>query len=288
MTTLYALCKPGGKAIVKRVGLAREAKTALKHRLHQQEASFLDGVDAENAFNGGWTPDPNELSTIDAIGEAVIIEDALKKVAVSVPPIDPKNFRAESIRALFAPSKDTPFRTLVQLFTPLQVLQDRFTLMIDGSTFKELSAPAFTLDNQLTAIIEGGKIKFKNYEKVKRIFELKELFVEATDPEIDAFCAHKLLKVEDVGAIKRLADQSVRKKLHAINKLGTLDNYKVTDIVRKAKKVQLTMQVDGGKLVLPQTKRELKIALKFLTEGIYKGILSDKTYETNSHRPFST
>ena len=49
--------------------------------------------------------------------------------------------------------------------------------------FRRLTAPAFTLANSLTSVIDDGLIKFKSFSNLCAILEVMEIYRVATDQE---------------------------------------------------------------------------------------------------------
>jgi Domain of unknown function (DUF4868) len=174
---------------------------------------------------------------------------------------------------------------LILLFNAQQILERRFSLMLDGDTFKELTDPAFTLDNYLFAILENDKLKFKSFFNVKRIFMLNEFYQEATEPEIEAFCAHANVFVENVAAFKEVSDQVIRKLVHAVSRANVFENYSVTDISATATSLGITIAVSDDKIVMPKARKDVKQLLRSLDDGIYEASLTARRYVTNSKRP---
>jgi hypothetical protein len=288
MSNLYALCRVGGDLAVKRVSVTQDVQQKIESQFQAQESAFLDGIDEEVGFGGDWKPDADEILVMDAPAEIGVITQALDGNPLALPVVDATNFMGEKIKALFtAVGAGKQRRILIQRFTAQQILARRFSLFLDGDTFKELTAPAFTFDNFIVAIVEGGKLKFKNFLMVKRIFELDQLYEEASDQQIEAFCAHESLKVDDIAAFKHEANESIRKLVHAITKTNILDNYPVADIVTKAKSLGLTVETDDDQIVMPSQRKDIKDLLRFLDDGIYEALLSSKRYITNSKRPFT-
>lgn len=285
---LFALCRPAQQLEVKRVSLTQPVQAKIEGIFQAQAAAFLDGVTEEVDFGGDWKPDPDEILVIDAPAEAEAINAAIIANPVALANIDAANFEQEAIKGLFVVMQNGgQSRVLIQAFSAQQILQRRFSLMLDGNTFKELTEPAFTLDNYIAAIMEGGKLKFKSFFNVKRIFQLSQFYQEASDQQIDGFCAHASLEVADVAAFKAVADQSIRKMVHAIVKTKILDNYPVDDIAAKAAALGLAITLNGGKLVVPTERKDIKILFRFLDDGIYQAPLSATKYVTNSKRPLT-
>jgi hypothetical protein len=287
MVNLLALCRHGGRLHVKRVNLVQTVQEKLAGLFHAQANAFLDGISEEVEFGGDWKPDADEILVIDAPQEVSVITDALNGNLVELPSIDAANFIGENIKALFvAVATGAGTRVLLQMFTAQQILARRFSLLLEGNSFKELTAPAFTLDNYLVAIIEDGKLKFKNFHNVKRIFELTQFYEEASDQEIDAFCGHESLVVADITTFKAVADQPIRKMIHAISKTNVLDNYPVDDIAAKAASLGVKIETKDGKIIVPTDRKSMKYMFRFLDDGIYEASLSLNKYITNSKRPF--
>jgi hypothetical protein len=289
MTNLFALCRDHGGALqVKRVRLTQPVQAKIEGLFQAQTAAFLDGISEEVDFAGDWKPDSDEILVIDAPAEADAISNALSANPTSLPDIDGQNFQAENIKGLFvALQHGGQTRISIQLFSAQQILARRFSLLLDNNTFKELTDPAFTLDNYIHAIMEGGKIKFKSFFNVKRIFALNQFYEEATDGQIDIFCTHPSLAVASVDDFKLMADQNIRKMIHAITKTGVLDKYQVGDIVQKAASFGLAIPVTSGKMSVPDNRKEAKTFFRFLDDGIYEAPLSAARYVTNSKRLFS-
>jgi hypothetical protein len=288
MTNLYAMCRPNGQLAVKRVRLTQPVQAKIEGIFQAQASTFLDGISEEVEFGGDWKPDDDELLFIDEPAEVATINAAVAAPPMSLPDVDAASFIGEAIKALFITDQSGGgMRLLIQVFSAQQILARRFSLLLDGNAFKELTEPAFTLDNYLAAILEDGKLKFKSFHNAKRIFELNQFYKEASGQEIDAFCSHASLHVADLDAFKDAADQPIRKMVHAIAKSNVLNSYSVNDIVRKAASLGLTIGTVNGKLSVPSDRKEIKNLFRFLDDGIYEAPLSAAKYVTNSKRPFS-
>jgi hypothetical protein len=288
MANLLALCRTNGELQIKRVSVTQTVQDKVEGLFKAQAAAFLDGVSEEVEFGGDWKPDADEILVMDAPAEAATLTVAVAGNPMALAVIDAAAFGGENIKALCVSVGDGGNqRILIQLFTAQQILARRFSLLLDGDTFKELTAPAFTLDNYIHAIIENGKLKFKSFFNVKRIFSLNQLYEEASDAQIDVFCAHESLSIPDVAGFKGQADQIIRKLVFACTKTNVLDSYPVTDIVSKANSLGLNITVQNDKIVMPADRKNIKTLLRFLDDGIYEASLTAKRYMTNSKRPLA-
>ena len=283
---LFAACRMDGELSAKRVRLDATVQQAIENIFAEQETAFRGGVTEEVCFNGSWKPDEEEFLTIDVPAEAALLEATILGNATVVPDLDAAHFADEGIKALFTGTVHNGAATvLVQRFTSQQVLSRRFSLLQQGNAFRRLTDAAFTLDNGLTCIIEGGKIKFKSLQKLRSIINTVELYRTATDAEVQAFAAHATLAVWDVPTFVAITNQTSRKLIHAVATAGTLDHFTPAEIQTAAQSTGLTVTIQNGKVEMPRKHGEIKALLQFLNESRYSGPLSHHPYVTNSQRP---
>jgi hypothetical protein len=286
MSSLYALCRTADDAPLRtrRISITNEVQGEVTGLFEAQAIQFLDGVTDEVPFGSDWRLDAEEIFSTALPPDAVEVLAAVTGNPMALQVVNSQQFTAEGIRALATVSgTGANARVFIQRFTAQQMLQRRYTFMLEGNTFNRMTAPAFTLENNLVAVIEDGKLKFKSFPNVKRVFSLAHIYQEATDQQIDDFCAHQALAVANVAAFKVQADQTSRKLIHAISQSGILDS-NIADIVAKANLMGLMLNAVDGKLQMPQDKKNMKLVLRFLDDGIYKAPLTDRTYMTNSKR----
>ncbi len=285
---LFAACRINrnrGELSPKRVQLDGTIQDEVEGIFIQQRSSFLEGIDEEIPFDGRWKPDPNQLLTIEVPPGASLFRNTLDQDAINVPDLDVANFTNEGVRALFTgEALGGDMRVLVQNFHIGQVLSRKFLLFQSGNVFRRLSRPAFVLDTSLAFVIEGGLIKFKSPQKLRSVIDITDIYRAATEPEVRAFAVHQHFAVDDIEQLVESADEPARKLIHAISNSGVL-GFAPTQIQQAAQLTQLTITMQGGKIVLPSTRRELKEVLQFLDESRYSGPLTGTPYVTNSRRP---
>ena len=210
---------------------------------------------------------------------------AIEANAVAIPDMDTGRFEQEDIRALFTGiANDQGTKVLIQQFSGRQVLSRRFSLLQDGNAFRRLSDSAFTFDSSLTGIAEGERLKFKSFHKMRGIVDLSDIYRAATDQEVRNFVDHATIEVARPEEFLGLADQTMRKLVHAITRSGTLDRYDVNQIRTAAAAVEMPMDVVDGKVVMPTERRAIKTFLQFLDDGLYRASLTGQRYVTNSKR----
>lgn len=282
---LFAVCRAAAGLVAKRIRLDQAVQQQIEDIFSQQEADFRDGITSEVAFDGSWTPDEDEFLTIDTPQEAAIFASTINANPVSIPDIDAANFATEGIKGIFTGiAANGVTKVLVQRFSPQQILSRRFSLLQDGNAFRRLSDPAFSLDTGLTCIVEGGKVKFRSFHKLRAIISLLDVYRAATDQEVQDFAAHAHFEVADAATFVTTADQTIRKLVHAIGRSGTLNNYTITQIETACGAVGMAVAVNNGRLVMPNDRAEIKKLLRFLDDGLYEAPLTGQRYITNSKR----
>lgn len=283
---LLALCRGANGITIKRVPLDGALQNPVMQIFSDQEAEFRANRPNEVAFDGDWNPDEDEILVLDATAEAAAMLAAASGNVLALPAINPANFDAENIKALFVGVNAAGnLRLLVQRFTAAQVLSRKFAVIASNNQFSRLTDPAFNLATSLTCIIEGGQIKFESYHKLRAVLDVTEFFAEATDDDIDDFAAHASISIVDVAGLKALVTQIERKLLHKLATNGVLDAHTPQEIQTKANATGLAVNIANGQIVFPTDKQEIRRLLRFLDDSLYEAALSGQRYVTNSKRP---
>lgn len=284
--TFFALCRPGDDTVIKRLALAKDVQAKMADLFSDQREDFEKTFDIVTPWNGEWTPDEDEALSIELTEDAKAMVQKASASALATELVNPKKFEEEKIKAIFTTERDGRGTTvLVQRFSAQQLLLRKFSLLLAGTVFTELTDPAFSLDTSLACVIKDEKIIFKSFQKIRSIFDLTQFYREATDQEIEAFVSHKSLHDVDLAALQTAADQTVRKLVTRVHSNGVLDQHSVDKIRKAAGTVGIAIVVKGGQIVLPTERRELKDVLRVLDDDIYEAPLSSARYISNSKKP---
>jgi len=285
----FAVIKTNDDIEIKRIRVNQSLQNELIQIFEDQRIKFEEGVDTEVEFNGDWKPDDNEVLTLENISEASILVSAINANASSFNDLQVSNFTNEPIKAIFTGIKTGNItKVFLQKFSSRQALslsQLPIIKMQTGNTFVKSTGDIFTIDNRLVAIIENTKTKFKSFHNLRMVFDLSNFYQEATNEDLKAFSQHDSLEVNDADLLIGQADTTIRKMVHSIIRTDVLGSYTVNDIAEASRDFPgIEININNGKLVLPDDKKELKDILHFLLEDIYKGALSGSSYLTNSKR----
>lgn len=284
---LLAICKVNNGIEVKHIKTTGEVQDLLAGIFLQQEDNFTQGVSEETLFDGGYTPDPNELLyALHTPQIANIFARAFDNVT-SLEKIKVEKFSEEGIVALSVAMSGHGYkRLLVQDFSLRQVLQKRFSLFLDGDTFSHLTAESFSIGATLAAIVTEDRVKFKQFLRVKTVFDLTDLYKEATDAELSDFCDMACLSFEDSAFFVKKADQKMKKLVHAISRKEVLGKYNASEIQTAAVGQGFSVDISGDKIVIPKDKKMAKEVLMFLDDALYRAALSGTQYQTNSKKVY--
>ncbi|MBK0329430.1 DUF4868 domain-containing protein [Rhodobacteraceae bacterium F11138] len=284
--TLFAFCKQDGQNVVRRVPLEAGVQDEVEAIFDEQERSFFHGKDEPIEFNGDWKPDGNELLCITDADLLAQLNETLVNGAGAYDHLDITNYDEAGIKALFMHSEQIEGHILIQKFRTSQYLQRKgLTLTFSNNRFGKLSEQGFSLDERLGAVVRGNVILFVSFPVLRSILTVQEHFTEATAQEVNDFAEHPSFYVENRALFESHMDERCRKLIRGISRSKVLVDHSAEEIIARANSVGLMLNEEGGRIVLPSVKRDLKTVLSFLEESVYKGIFSEETYLTNSKRP---
>lgn len=283
--TFYAFCRTDGENSIYRIPITAGVQRELEQLFESQEQSFLANRDEEVAFNGDWKPESNQLLVIENEELARPFFLTFERNPTAYEQLDIGQFGNAGIKGIFTRSSAEDNRILLQRFQTSQYLQrGRFTLTFSNERFGKFLDQGFALDTRLTAIVENNSFKFVNFSNLRTIIPIQEHFRAATEEEVNSFKQCDLFYVQDERCFDGAMDEESRKIIRRITRSDVLNDYNANEIRDRADGVGLEIESRDERLVLPSDKREIKTILRFLDESVYKGVFTDRTFETNSKR----
>lgn len=290
MFNLFALTDdPANRRL--RFSLSSDVQADLTALLRQQEINFnANGLD-EIPFDGKYKPDPGEVLLIEEFDDIDGLSEAVAS-PLSITEILPTPEVFDTIKALFSGyigSDGIPV-VLLQYFDKKRVISTNgLSIFHASNVYKKIEGIGLTIDTKITAIIREKSLKFQSFHLLRQIFDLSAYYKEATDVDIQQFAGLSCLSVNNSAQLLTISDSWVRRKLWLISQSQILQKVPVCDIKAVAAEfsIQLETIVNDGteKIVIPDTKKDLKTFLRFLDEDYYKSPLLQNRYLTNSKRP---
>jgi hypothetical protein len=281
---IFVLCGQPGTPVVKRVATTADVQRQLEPYFTALEGGFREGVADEVDFDGRWKPDRDQLLRVPVTDEVLAIIAELQPDALALDSITPDGFENEEIRALLVKrSTGQRSRLILQAFSAQQRLSRRFALTQSGNVFNRLSDVTFSLDSKVHVIVEGGLIKFHTFNMAKRIFDLSQIYQEATDRDIEELCGMRRVS-GDAEAIIAAANPTLRKLISSVKSSTVFRYYTANQISEKAASVNIEIPVRSHRVVLPTERADLRKVFTFLDHGVYMSPVSNQRYIANSRR----
>jgi hypothetical protein len=282
---LFAIVWSPGTRVL-RLPLSNPVQTEVAEQFKQQEISFMDGIDDEHEFDGRYRPDEGELlkisnfDDIDGMGQAVLNP-------LQVEQYDPNQHSLDQVKGLFSGyAEDGETTVLIQLFERRRMLaRSGLTLFFSNNTFQKMEQAGLSLDTKLLAILKGPTLKFQSFHFLRRVFDVDDLFQQASDQDLQTFVQLPAVAIADQQALLDQADSVVRRKIGFILQSGVLTNYSPAEIQAAAAEFGIHLPFDAEQhLVLPHDRASLKKVLRFLDEDYFESPISKTKFVSNSKR----
>ena len=176
-----------------------------------------------------------------------------------------------------------------QAFNKKNMLQRKMVLQIcRDNAYSKMNNSAFIVDDKVHAIYENGKLYFQSYTLANQIFSLIDFVTEATNGEIDSFGNITGISV-NANVVKDIANVKTRrlvKLLSSTNNIATFIGKNAKTRTSLLKQYGIKAQINvNNELELPTNNvADLNRALEFLNEDIFKGVITNSLYRSNSKK----
>lgn len=176
-----------------------------------------------------------------------------------------------------------------QAFNKKNMLQRKMVLQIcRDNAYSKMNNSAFIVDDKVHAIYENGKLYFQSYTLANQIFSLIDFVTEATNGEIDSFGNITGISV-NANVVKDIANVKTRrlvKLLSSTNNIATFIGKNAKTRTSLLKQYGIKAQINANnELELPTDNvADLNRALEFLNEDIFKGVITNSLYRSNSKK----
>ncbi|MGR4048627.1 DUF4868 domain-containing protein [Kosakonia cowanii] len=294
---LFAVMDNQSALRIVRIKLDRSASTMIHQTFQDQTQHFESHHDSIIPFYAGYNPSYNESFELDNFADSADLIDAVNR-NTAIPEWKPDEIDIDHIKALFVGVGNPVASDVIalQTFNKKQILDTSksFVMSLVGAanTFSKAEKVGFNIDEKLVAIIKKEKIFFRSFFKLRSIFDMNGYFQEATDQDLALFSSHAAFSVAPGFNINAVADTPIRSKITLINKSGILDAQRLPTLKSAAQKIGFplaTIVVEAEeKIVMPQTKKEIKALLDFLDEDIFTSEITQNIFKSNSKRPYNS
>lgn len=280
MNQFYALLKNDE---LRYIDLADEIVEPTKELFVNASSELMNDETESIQFDGRYVirDDENEISFIE-----LTLPEAFNDIPDNQQGITSLDVENDEIKSLIWYHEGS---LLFQMFTSGNLLQSKYVVRFlqEEHTFNRLTEKAFIINNKIQAIHKDGKLYFKSFPSASKIFDLSAYMVEATTTEVNDFGNKDNVDI-DVNWLSAHANNKTRRLIKMISTSGTLDTFMGMDARKRskiAKSVNVDINIHDGKLVLPSSVSKVNKILEFLNEDVYKGLITEIIFRTNSKRP---
>lgn len=301
---LFGLFHFEEKTYIKKLNLSNDVSQMVDDMFKKQRKNFFFDQNEEiriEDFYPGTTESNEVISKIEFDDP----EGLYKTIAApgELPVCNPEQ-DLENLTAIFTQNPDNNKEILFQLTESRRVLLPKSGWLVFKSiaekikdiaspcspgTFVEMDEIGLRLADKITSVYDGKYLYFKSFFQAGRIFDLGEYLEEATDETVKEFLS--LNCIYDNGnhqeIIKKLSHAQRRRVAKAMA-LGFVKSLSAAEIVQRARKAKknIHVELEHGKIKIPESANERGILLQFLGNGIMSSYLDDENdYEVSSTRP---
>ncbi|VFA41323.1 DUF4868 domain-containing protein [Chryseobacterium indologenes] len=263
---------------IRKINLLQSITASIKNVFISNANSIMNSETEEILFDGNFKIDGNEVLYVEMSLSENLIEANSNAIGLEVLDIN-----EDDIKTLFWIEDDVYY---FQNFDKRKLLQNKNVIFYSGTTYHKLNEDALIVENMVNAIYKDGKFYFKSYANANKIISLSDFFEEASNETIEEFATNPIFDL-DLLWLKENSDTAIRKQITLIQKSQVLASASSKKIRSSAKKFNLEIEIEDGKLKLPNDKKACKNILSFLNEQYYFGLISGKKFITNSKRDAS-
>jgi hypothetical protein len=268
----YAILKDDS---IRKINLLQAITDSIKDVFISSGLKLLNDDTQEIKFDGNYAVQEEEVLYVEMSLPDNVIEAYSNSIG-----INELDLGIDDIKTVFWVDNDIYY---FQNFDKRKLLQNRNVIFWNNTTYDKLTEKALIIENIVNAIYKNGKFYFTSYANANKIFSLLDFFEAASDKQIDEFVKIDELEA-DADWLKENANSLLRKQITLIQKSNTLKGANPKKIVSAAKKFKLSIDIENGKLKLPNDKKQCKDILSFLNEQYYIGLITGNKYRTNSKR----
>ncbi|MNY18911.1 hypothetical protein D3C86_1523200 [compost metagenome] len=208
------------------------------------------------------------------------LPDDVRESIVNPIGIEQLNLEQDQIKTLFWYEDSVYY---FQNFDRRKLLKNKNVLFYERNMFDQLKQDAFILENTVTAMYRDDKFFFKSYANANKIFSLLEFFEEATNEVLEEFASEKKIVIDKEWLLDN-SNSLIRKHIALIQNSKILAAANPKKIQTSAKKFNLKIELEDGKIKFPSDAKVCKSILFYLNEHYYFGIITGNKYRTNSKK----
>lgn len=234
-------------------------------------------------YDPDYKPDPDEVLVIPNFEIPKEILYAIEQ-PLSLEPYIPKKKAERDIKAIIAANLNDSNSIIFRSIDNSTFLSNKAKFIFSNGALIEDDSAGFILTPLISCCLSEGHLYFDSYFSANKIFDLKGYFRIATDDEVSMFVESTNIEFEDSDMFVSSITDWTRRRIVKINDFGVLEKSSIY-IKEKAFESGIEIVERDGRIIIPKEKKDQKVVLTFLEDGVYKGPFTEMTFITNSKRP---
>jgi hypothetical protein len=259
--------------IVSVLPLEKKTHASLANKFERLSTAFLNADTPVHDYAPAFTPEPGELLKLKYNLPANIwaFRSALPNGTAE---LDGHILEEVGLRANIAVDCGSKPRFLFQAIDNRYLVQPRSIALFFNKTFQFNDAVGISFPERVDAIHENGHLYFRSELVVRRFLDIEAHFTKATDEELEEYFAGDGFAPLDIDAVKAIANDPLRRKLHGIISSGRRIDPKAVAAV--AKRVGLVFKLKDGKLVVPTIPGDFREFVRLLDDSYLESMLDHR------------
>ncbi len=294
-STVFVLANDGQ---IYKLEIEGDAQQAICGTFASSVTSLVNGKTTHD-YEVNYKPEEDEILRIENFLLPDIIKDAIRNplgvesYGKNSKKIDEDNEESRcfpEIKAIFVgeriqDEKGEHFNIGFQRYRKEQNLMAlSFRFFFTKDTFKLERNFGIGITSNIDCYYSGNELQFASFFYARQVFDLREYYRSASDPEVEEFTKNEALCFENAEYFRNLANTYVRRKIAMINDSEVLTKYTAKKIKSIAKKSGIDIVVQNTQIVIPFDKDKALEILAFLDEEAYRGPFSNDLLLANSKR----
>ena len=283
--SLVTIVKQGRDSKILRIQLEQELQKNLSKDWKIQYETFKNL--SEEPFNPGYSPTPDQnicfsLQEHD-LPKWLHVKNSFALVSLE----DISDYHSIVGIAAYVRCSDEIDRILFQNFNKGKLIKPGRILFMKKNIYQSLDNDGLWLDSKLTAVYEfqSKKLLFKNFVTTNKIIDLSAVYRDATEQDVRDILSHDLFYSDNVDAIiQSTKSQWYRKRFAMLKDSKVLNDYSANTIRESGVRIGIAVKLKDDRIVFPENQSESKRLLQLLSEEIYRGVITNNKYETNSKK----
>lgn len=267
---------------IRQLKLDARAHAELSRTFAESGRAFLGPETEVFDYEAGFTPDGDGVVRVE-----LELPKALKSCGKQKPSdlaaLDPKSLRTEPPIALVAVEQGRAPRFTFQAVDNRNLLRAGGVLLFGPKSFSVNRELAIAVSGRVDAVSAGKYLYFRNEHTVRRFLDIDHLFRAATDDELANLFAQKAFCEVELAAVKLVATEPLRRKLHFVLASGRPIKPKVVQAV--GDRVGQKVEIRRGALVVPTERAAFREFVRILADDYLESLqYQEQVYLTTSKR----